>query len=266
MRTLTVALLALALAGAAVGAAPPDASAGWQHGQFTANGKPVDEYHCAPGAGAPHPALILLHGASPRGAGYAFFEKMCTDLAADGFYTEFIEYYSQTEAVQAGERREMRKDFPVWLAEIRAGIDALDKNPAVDPKRVGMMGYSLGAFLSLSTGATDPGALAAIVEYYGGLPPRLRGQAANLPPTLILHGAADVLVPVQEARDLDALLSKLDRPHQIHIYPGANHAFNFPGLAMWYNATDAEDARQRSIRFLDANLRNAPHAVSARSQ
>src|SRR5581483_11004061 len=49
---------------------------------------------------------------------------------------------------------------------------------------------SLGAYLSLSTGATDPGKIAAIVDYYGGLPPRLHSMASNLPPTLILPGDA----------------------------------------------------------------------------
>ena len=59
-----------------------------------------------------------------------------------------------------------------------------------------MMGFSLGSFLSLSAGAIDPGQIAAIVEYYGGLPPNLQYGAKSMPPTLILHGDKDVLVPV----------------------------------------------------------------------
>jgi dienelactone hydrolase len=39
------------------------------------------------------------------------------------------------------------------------------------------------------------------------------------------------------------------------IYEGANHAFNFPQLAMWYNADDAQDAWSRSVKFLAANLK-----------
>ena len=67
--------------------------------------------------------------------------------------------------------RQMRQDFPIWLDEIHSGLDAIEKNPAVDPHRVALMGFSLGSFLSLSVGAIDPGQIAAIVEYYGGLPP-----------------------------------------------------------------------------------------------
>ncbi len=204
------------------------------------------------------PAVVMLHGASPRrDAGNDEFEEMCGQLADLGYYTEFIEYFSQTEAVGPGQPSAMRKYFPVWLAEIHSGIEALDKNPAVDPHRIAMLGFSLGAFLSLSAGALDPGQIAAIVEYYGGLPPALSGGAKTMPPTLILHGDKDVLVNVSEAHSLDDLLTAANQPHEMHIYEGANHAFNFPQLPFWYNAEDAQDAWNRTLKFLAANLKNS---------
>src|SRR5579863_5977024 len=78
-------------------------------------------------------------------------------------------------------RKQSKENFPVWLEEIHSGLDALDKNPAVDPHRVALMGFSLGSFLSLSVGAVDPEQIAAIVEYYGGLPPRLQYGAKSMP-------------------------------------------------------------------------------------
>ena len=234
------------------------ASADWTSGEFVSNGKPVEEHHCVPTGAGPHPAIILLHGASPKkGLGDRAFEKMCTDLAAQGYYTEFIEYYSQTDAVGVGRPKEMMQDFPIWLAEIKSGLDNLDKNPAVDPHRVAMMGFSLGAYLSLSTGAMDPTQVAAIVEYYGGLPPRLRPMAKTMPPTLILHGDKDSIVPVREAHELDQLLTESSRPHEMKIYEGANHAFNFEGLPFWYRADYGQDAWDRSLKFLAANLHPA---------
>ncbi len=83
-----------------------------------------------------------------------------------------------------------------------------------------------------------------------------------MPPTLILHGDKDVLVPVSEAHALDELLTAANRPHEMHIYEGANHAFNFPQLPFWYNAEDAHDAWNRSLQFLAANLKN-PDSKSA---
>jgi carboxymethylenebutenolidase len=257
---------AAAIAGALLAAlalAPAASAAQWKKGEFQSDGKTVTDYICVPSAPGARPAIVLLHGAGGGRVGYGAFERMCSELAADGFYTEFIEYFSQTGSVRALQRRKMAQDFPTWLAEIDSGIDAMRKNPAVDSKRIALMGFSLGAFLSLSTGALEPHKVAAIVEYYGGLVGRLKPRAAEMPPTLILHGDKDVLVPVADAHELDALLTRYHRPHEIHIYPGANHAFNFPGLRFWYNAADAADAWKRSIAFLDANLHNPPSSASA---
>jgi carboxymethylenebutenolidase len=235
------------------------AHAGWVKGEFTSGGKPVQEYHCVPKGSGPHPAVVMLHGASIRkDARNPEYEKMCGELADAGYYVEFIEYYSQTDAVGPGQPAQMKEDFPIWLAEIHSGLDALDKNPSVDPHRVAMMGFSLGSFLSLSAGAIDPSQIAAIVEYYGGLPPALQYGAKTMPPTLILHGDRDVLVPVAMAHELDGLLTKEKRPHEMKIYEGTNHGFNFPELAIWYNASATQDAWSRSTKFLAANLNGNP--------
>ncbi len=240
--------------------------AAWIAGEFTSGGKPVHEYHCVPKGIGPHPAVVMLHGASRRkNAGNEQYEKICRDLAGLGYYTEFVEYYSQTEAVGPGRPALMKQDFLIWLREIHSGLDALDKNPAVDPHRVALMGFSLGSFLALSAGALDPKQIAAIVEYYGGLPPALEEGAMTMPPTLILHGDKDVLVPVAQAHKLDALLTKENRPHEMKIYQGANHAFNFPELPFWYNAADAKDAWSRSVKFLAAYLNGSDaHGASSK--
>ncbi|MGB6554341.1 MAG: dienelactone hydrolase family protein [Candidatus Binataceae bacterium] len=250
----TLALAIFAACASAICFTPASAAAGWQQGEFDSAGKPVTEYHCAPATKGPLPAVIVLHGAGPAPTEDSEFGTMCAELAGDGYYTEYIEYYTQTGAVGAQDTPDIQKYYLTWMTEIRSGIDAMDKNPAVDPKRVAIVGFSLGSFLALSTGATDPGKLAAIVEYYCGLPPAFQSMAANLPPTLILHGAADVVVPVAQAHTLDALMTAAKRPHEMHIYPGANHAFNFAGLPMWYSAADAQDAWKRTLAFLSKYL------------
>jgi carboxymethylenebutenolidase len=233
-----------------------------QAGQFQSGSKPVDEIHCAPDGRGKHPAVILLHGASPRAMAIHSLQSICADFATQGYYAMAVEYYSQTGAVGPAESREMAKSFPIWRAEIEAAIEALKSNPDVAPDRIGLVGYSLGAFLALSVGASDGSRIAAIVEYYGGMTPALRNGAATMPPVLILHGDADQIVPVAQAQRLEATLAEYHRPYEAHIYPGAKHAFNFqiPG---WYDADFARDSWDRTLAFLAKYLSDSP--TSARS-
>jgi dienelactone hydrolase len=241
--------MVLAVVAIAVG----DAGASWTKGSFESAGRSVEEFHCVPSGPGAHPAVILLHGLSFPGAGNETFESMCTDLAAHGYFAEFIEFYGERGPANIGDPSRDRH-FPFWMAEIHSGLDALDSNPAVDPKRVALVGFSLGSFLSLATGAQNPGRIAVIVEYYGALALPFHSGVANLPPTLIIHGGKDKLVPVTRAYALDEMLRKAGRPHEIHIYPEAEHGFNFPEMRRWYNPSAAQDAWNRTLEFLGKYL------------
>jgi dienelactone hydrolase len=65
------------------------------------------------------------------------------------------------------------------------------------------------------------------------------------PAVIIVHG-------------LDALLTKAGRPHQIRIYPGAEHGFNFPLALSAFKPAAANDAFDRSIQFLGEWLKVPP--------
>src|SRR5258708_35442995 len=94
------------------GALPPLAAAAApasQSGHFEVNGKPVDEFHCEPTGGGKHPAVILLHGAGPKGGALETFQQMCGDLAEHGYYAMYVEYYSQTEAVMPAQFDKMMR-------------------------------------------------------------------------------------------------------------------------------------------------------------
>ena len=100
-------------------------------------------------------------------------------------------------------------------------------------------GVSLGGFLGLALAATlsaktDPQQwtrVKALIDVSGGLVPPYDGIAtAHMPPTLLLHGASDTIVPVQFAHDLDHRLQKLGVPHRTEILPGEGHWFSAAAL------------------------------------
>jgi dienelactone hydrolase len=235
-----------------IGAVP--ARAAWTKSTYTSGGQPVEVYACAPDSKQSHPAVILIHGAEVHGAGYHNMEQVCADLAAQGYYAEMIEYYDAGEEVVPGEQAKIRQSFAGWVRKLHDGLDTLGKNPQVDPKRIGVMGYSLGAMLALSLGAHYSDQVAAVVDYYGPLPPSVKEKAANMPPTLIFHGGKDRLVLAQQSQELDQILTDAGRPHQLKLYPEAEHGFNFEDSNA-YDANDAQTAWSVTLDFLAQYLK-----------
>jgi dienelactone hydrolase len=84
----------------------------------------------------------------------------------------------------------------------------------------------------------------ALVDAYGGLA-GLDLEVQRLPPTLILHGAADQVVPVSEAYQIEHFPQLQAIAHTMQTYPGARHGFE---------PADAQDGRRRVQEFFDAKL------------
>lgn len=65
----------------------------------------------------------------------------------------------------------------------------------------------------------------------------------RLPPTLLVHGGADDVVPLAEAERVDRTLARLRVPHALVVYPGEGHGLDV--------STRAEGVA-RALEFLGA--------------
>jgi carboxymethylenebutenolidase len=124
-------------------------------------------------------------------------------------------------------------------------ISFVGAQPQVDRERIALLGFSLGAYLSLANSAIDP-RVKAVVEFFGGMPKEMNLFMRRLCPVLILHGEADPTVPVEEAYRLQRLLVKKGIPYEMKIYPGAGHGFE--DQTIW------RDAGLKSLQFLQRYL------------
>jgi carboxymethylenebutenolidase len=191
-----------------------------------------------PGA---YPAIISLHGIGGVGEGKRYnCHEEARRLARAGYVALVPHYFGKAIPDKRNGLKNSRS-CAVWVRSVAATIDYAARRPDVDPRRIGIVGFSLGSWVALSVAARDQ-RISAVVEHYGGVPEFDQQDWSRLPPVLILHGDADTNVRVTEAHKLDRLFTECDVRHDIHIYPGAGHGFQ---------AADLADASRRTREFFD---------------
>jgi len=205
---------------------------------FQSGGKPIrlDAYLPASTDG-PVPAVIALYGA---GGSVSGMERYAGMLAAQGFAVYLLHYFDRT-GIASADKPAIMRNFPLWMKTLWDATSFVETQPPVDGKRIALLGFSLGAYLSLANSAIDH-RVKVVVEFFGGMPKEMNLFMRRLCPVLILHGEADATVPVEEAYQLQRLLEKKGIAYEIKIYPGAGHGFE--DQTVW------RDAGLRSLQFL----------------
>jgi dienelactone hydrolase len=192
------------------------------------------------------PAVIGLHGS---GGGHASMGDPASLLAERGFAVYVLHYFDRTGTAEIDGLQTIFLHFPVWMKTLWDAVSFAAGQPQVDPERIGLLGFSLGAYLALSGAAIDS-RIRAVVEFYGGMPKEMKLFTRRLCPVLILHGEQDKTVPVEEAYHLQQILEKKQIAYEIQIYPGVGHGFSGE---TW------RDAGLRTVAFLEKYLVPGPH-------
>ncbi|HTK75246.1 MAG TPA: dienelactone hydrolase family protein [Gemmataceae bacterium] len=184
-------------------------------------------------------AVVILHGADGlvrRGPAY---RSLGRDLARRG-YQALLPHYFESTGTPGHAMAAKPLDALGWLA---AAGEVIDRAGA-SGLPVGIIGFSLGAYLGLAAASHDA-RVKAVVDCVGGLPDFAVGNLERMPPVLILHGEADPIVPASEAHRLARWLQGRGIEHEMHVYPGLGHGF--------VGVTE-DDARARIFAFLDRHL------------
>jgi carboxymethylenebutenolidase len=187
------------------------------------------------------PAVISLHGSGGNHAGMSEPARL---LATEGFAMYVIHYFDRTNTTRVDSRSAILLHSPFWLKTLWDCVTFVSRQPNIDPDKIGLLGFSLGAYLSLTVAAVDS-RIKAVVDFSGGLPREVKPFARRYCPVLILHGETDQTVPVQEAYDLQQALERSHTPYEMKIYTGVGHGFSGPA---W------QDATARTVRFLKTHL------------
>src|SRR5262249_31310615 len=152
----------------------------------------------------------------------------------------------------AEEMRRVHDHFEIWMDCVRDALVHVRNQPRVDSERVGVVGVSLGGFVGLACAGRKDLKLAAAIACFGGLPRAMQERLQSLPPTLVIHGDKDDVVPVEEAHALRKLAADKKLPIEVTIYPGVGHVFRTAEGK--FDLASLKDADQRITEHLHIHL------------
>lgn len=194
---------------------------------FVSDARAVRARLCLPdGASATHrvPAVIVLHGCGGFGT---LDQLLARQLPSHGFATDYIDYFGLTSPPSrkgfCDAHVAVQRAFATWLRIARDATLALERRPAVDPHRVGAVGWSLGGAVTLLAAERDRGVFASLVLFSAAaFGPDLQALD-RLPPTLVLSGGSGDAIPVSDAAALYRALLRSHVTAALHVYPHGNH-------------------------------------------
>lgn len=195
------------------------------------------------------PGVLVLHGSAGLRPAYHTY---ASDLSRAGYVVLVINLFADTGPAEAGSDVRLAL-WPRWEETVRSAVGYLRRLSGVDSGRMGVVGFSRGAWLAFTTLGNAPDVL-AIVGYYGVGTQPLRWEAGG-PAVLLLYGKDDQYANPAFVSDVAAGIRAAGRAVDLHTYDNVCHGFNFIENGTPSVRLATEDARARAFSFLARYLR-----------
>jgi carboxymethylenebutenolidase len=211
-------------------------------------------YLVKPAAGGKSGAVVVIH--ENRGLN-AHTEDVARRAAVGGFLALAVDFLSPAGGTPSDEdqARELigKLDPAQTTANAIAAVAYLRSHPDANGK-VGAVGFCWGGGQVGQLAVNDP-TLDAGVVYYGRTP-----DPADVPmikaPLLLNYAGLDNRIN-ETVPAFQQALDKAGVTYTLHMYEGANHAFNNDTSAERYNPEAAKLAWDRTLAFFAENLKSA---------
>jgi carboxymethylenebutenolidase len=193
------------------------------------------------------PGVIVIHenrGLNPH------IKDVTRRMALEGFVAFGVDYLSPLGGTPADEDKAKEmigtlkpEDVVAHSRKILATLAAHEKING----KVGAIGFCWGGG-QVNALAVNDSSLAAGVAYYGR-----QAAAADVPkissPLMLHYASLDERINAGIG-EFETALKAANKPYELHMYEGANHAFNNDANSARYNKEAADLAWSRSVAFL----------------
>ena len=142
------------------------------------------------------------------------------------------------------------------VSDIRAAASWLGSPDGAPGVPVGTVGFCFGGRASFLAATAIDGLFASVAFYGAGIAPEGDAEAPVHRadriscPVLALYGGKDQMIPPDEVERVEAALTAAGMPHQVHVYPEADHGFFCDARPAVYDEASATDAWRRTLAFL----------------
>ncbi len=207
--------------------------------------------------GQGRPGILLIHGGGWTGGGRDGFQNWCMSFAKNDVVAATIDY-------RLANLSEQESRWPVQLEDSKTAWDWFRSKASeygMDPNRICVVGGSAGGHIALWLGLTAK-ELTCVVNIAGPtdlttLPQQpfevnfqglfganytsrqlhdaspLYGPIENLPPTMMIYGEYDKLIPTEQATSMGTAMRSLHQAPLTIVHPG-DHLDGFSSLMFTY--------------------------------
>jgi carboxymethylenebutenolidase len=217
------------------------------------NGNGAYAFVAQPDDDARHPGLVLIQewwGIEPH------IRTLAQRFANEGFVVAVPDLYHGKVATEPDEAQKMimmiRGNVDKAVNEITGALNTLKAMPNVEPKKLGLIGFCVGGFMTWTVASRYPD-LGAVLPFYGaGYDPTPEDVAKVNAPILAFYGSQDQSVPPQQIQKIERMYKDTGKDLTVKVY-NAGHAFMNPDHGMG-NEQAAADAWKLSLNFLKEKL------------
>jgi len=209
-----------------------------------------DAYLARPAAGS-GPGVIVCHswwGRTP------FFTELCDALAGEGFVALSPDLYDGILASTIPDAQTLAGALPsdVPLLRLPAAVEFLVNHVNGATAHVAALGCSMGGAHAIQLASWAPEHVRAVVTFCGTSDIDLTGARAAFQGHFVDD---DEYEPDELVDGMRAAIEAAGREVEIHRYPGARHWFFEPTLPEEHDPAAAALAFQRTVDFLNRQLR-----------